>query len=184
VGEIGLTMGKTVETKIKITSFRDRKESRLSSLEIEKKYYLKRGYIFKEYIEGRKDNSYAIFEVDEDKLKKEKLIKNGLLIFIVIMLILLFYPVDKTVSEQSDSTPKTQQVEEKPIVNTSTNKELEPSKEQALEAKTNQDASLEESDMVQEYLHRQLAEEAGADYDAMQSNLQKNMELLREKYSQ
>ena len=43
-------------------------------------------------------------------------------------------------------------------------------------------STTQSTELTDEYYQRKLAEEAGADYDEMQSTLQKNMALLKEKH--
>lgn len=46
-------------------------------------------------------------------------------------------------------------------------------------------SNIEEgNNMMQEHLNRQIAEQFGADYDAMQNHFQKNMQILKEKHNE
>jgi len=131
-----------VETKIKIITFRNTKEARLAELErIKNKFTIKKGYVFKEYVEDGK-NSYALFDVPTSQLVKDKgmyFAKWGIALFIIAA-IFLSNDSKEEVTESNSST-----------------------------------------ELPKEYYQRELAKQAGADYDKIQSTLQKNLEAFGNK---
>jgi|GEM_PF-2082265 len=80
-----------VEKKVKIVAFKDDKEARLKNLDMVKESYSKKGYEFKEYIDNGKNDSYVIFLVDKQILKKDNIKKYlgwGIAIIIFLFLVL------------------------------------------------------------------------------------------------